>query len=54
MRSKKLAKVIEEGLLVAINAGTKVDGVSLSAKLGKATIGKASGLSLAAGSEFQL
>ena len=53
VRSKKLAKVSKKGILVAITAGTKVDGASLSAKLGKATIGKASGLSFAAGQTFQ-
>ncbi len=53
VRSKKLAKVIKKGLLVAITASTKVDGASLVAKFGKATIGKAAGLSLAAGQSFQ-
>ncbi len=41
VRSKKIAKVIKKGVLVAITASTKVDGASLVAKLGKATIGKA-------------
>ena len=54
MRSKKLSKVSKKGLLVAINASTKVDGVSLVAKLGKATIGKASGLSLASGQQVEV
>jgi plastocyanin len=52
VRSKKLAKVSKKGILVAINTTTKVDGASLVAKLGKATIGKADGLSLAAGQQF--
>ena len=34
-----------------INASTKVDGAALIAKLGKATIGKANGVSLAAGQQ---
>ena len=52
VRSKKLSKVSKKGILVAINTTTKVDGASLVAKLGKATIGKADGLSLAAGQQF--
>ncbi len=51
MRSKKLAKVSKKGILVAITATAKVDGASLVAKLGKTTIGKATGLSLAAGQQ---
>jgi hypothetical protein len=53
VRSKKLAKVSKKGILVAINASTKIDGASITAKLGKTTIGKAGGLSLAAGQTFQ-
>jgi hypothetical protein len=53
VRSKKLAKVSKKGILVAITASTKVDGASLTAKLGKSTIGKASGLSFAAGQSSQ-
>jgi plastocyanin len=53
VRSKKLAKVSKKGILVAVTASTKVDGASLTAKLGKTTIGKAGGLSLAAGQTFQ-
>jgi plastocyanin len=53
LRSKKISKVTKKGLLVAINASAKVDGVSLVAKLGKATIGKVDGLSLAAGQQFE-
>ncbi len=41
VRSKKLAKASKKGILVAITASAKVDGASLVAKLGKATIGKA-------------
>jgi plastocyanin len=52
VRSKKLAKVAKKGILVAITTNTKVDGASLVAKLGKATIGKVDGLSLAAGQQF--
>jgi hypothetical protein len=52
VRSKKLAKVRKKGLLVAITTSAKVDGASLVAKLGKTTIGQASGLSLAAGQQF--
>jgi plastocyanin len=52
LRSKKISKVAKKGVLVAINASAKVDGVSLTAKLGKTTIGKVDGLSLAAGQQF--
>jgi plastocyanin len=52
VRSKKLAKVTKKGILVAITSSAKVDGASLVAKLGKATIGQISGLSLAAGQQF--
>ncbi|MGA8219466.1 MAG: hypothetical protein WB771_12960 [Solirubrobacterales bacterium] len=54
VRSKKLAKVSKKGILVAITTSTKIDGVSLIAKLGKARIGKANGLSLAAGRQFDV
>jgi plastocyanin len=52
VRSKKLAKVSKKGVLVALTTSAKVDGASLVAKLGKATIGKIDGLSLAAGQQF--
>jgi plastocyanin len=52
VRSKKLSKVSKKGILVAITTTAKVDGASLVAKLGKVTIGKADGLSLAAGQQF--
>jgi plastocyanin len=52
VRSKKLAKVSKKGILVAITTTAKIDGASLVAKLGKATIGKVDGLSLAAGQQF--
>jgi len=52
VRSKKLAKVSKKGLLVAITTNTNVAGASLVAKLGKATIGKIDGLSLAAGEQL--
>ncbi len=53
VRSKKLAKVSKKGILVAVTASTTVDGASLTAKLGKTTIGKAGGLSFAAGQSSQ-
>jgi plastocyanin len=52
VRSKKLAKVSKKGVLVALTTSAKVDGASLVAKLGKATIGKLDGLSLGAGQQF--
>jgi plastocyanin len=53
VRSKKLSKVSKKGILVAVTASTKIDGASLTAKLGKVTIGKASGLTFAAGQTIQ-
>jgi plastocyanin len=52
VRSKKIAKASKKGILVAITSTAKVDGASLTAKLGKATIGKADGLSLSSGQQF--
>jgi plastocyanin len=53
LKSKSLAKAVKKGILVSIEASTKIDGVTLTAKLGKATIGKAN-VSLAAGSQADL
>jgi plastocyanin len=48
--SGKLSKVVKKGkLLVGVNASTNADGVSVEAKLGKLSLGKAQDLSLAAG-----
>jgi plastocyanin len=52
LRSKKISKVSKKGILVAITMTAKADGASLVAKLGKTTIGKLDGLSLAAGQQF--
>jgi plastocyanin len=54
LRTKKISKALKKGLLVAVNASTKVDGAELVAKLGKATIGRAAGLSFAAGQQAQV
>jgi plastocyanin len=48
LKSKSLSKAIKKGILVGVNASTKIDGATLTAKLGKTTIGKAT-VSLAAG-----
>jgi Copper binding proteins, plastocyanin/azurin family len=53
VRSKKIGKVSKKGIQVAITASTKIDGASLVAKLGGATLGKASGLSFASGQSVQ-
>jgi plastocyanin len=53
LKSKKLSKAVKKGLLVQVTTNTKIDDVSLTAKLGKATIGKAM-VSLAAGQQFDL
>jgi plastocyanin len=52
VRTKTISKALKKGLLVAIDMSAKTDGVSLLAKLGKATIGKASDISTAAGQQF--
>ena len=52
LRSKKIAKVTKQGLLVEIDTNTKIDGVSLAASLGKATLGRAADVSLASGQQF--
>lgn len=52
VRTKKLAQATKKGILVAITTPTKVDGASLTAKLGKRTIGTATGLAFFAGQQF--
>jgi hypothetical protein len=54
LRTTKISKALKKGLSVGINASTKIDGVGLVAKLGKATIGQANGLSLAAGQQVDV
>ena len=53
IRAKKIAKALKRGISVALNTSAKIDDVSLVAKLGKATIGRASDLSLAQGQVFE-
>jgi plastocyanin len=53
LKNRSLSKAIKKGILVSVNASTKVDGVTLTAKLGKATLGRAT-VSLAAGSQADL
>jgi plastocyanin len=50
LRTKTISKAITKGLLVSVNASTAVSGATLTAKLGKATIGKM-GTSLASGAQ---
>jgi plastocyanin len=50
--SRKLAKVATKGkLLIEVSAATRSDDVSVEAKLGKTSLGKAGGLNLAAGAK---
>ena len=50
--SKKISKVVKKGkLLVGVNMTAPVDGASLVASLGKATLGRANSLSLNAGQQ---
>lgn len=50
LKRKSLSKVVNRGILVAITTTARIDDAALVAKLGKATIGKAT-VSLAAGSQ---
>jgi plastocyanin len=45
-----VAKAIKKGVLVGVNANTKIDDATLTVKLGKTTVGKAT-VSLAAGAQ---
>src|SRR5262249_11549307 len=47
-KKTSVAKAIKKGIVVNVNANTKIDGVTLTAKLGSAAVGKAA-VSLAAG-----
>jgi hypothetical protein len=42
VRTKTISKALKKGLLVSVNASTAISGATLTAKLGKATIGKTS------------
>jgi plastocyanin len=50
LRTKTISKAVKKGLLVAVNATTQISGATLTAKLGKATLGKRT-TSLAAGAQ---
>jgi hypothetical protein len=50
VRTKTISKALKKGLLVSVNASTAVSGATLTAKLGKATIGK-TGASLTSGTQ---
>jgi plastocyanin len=50
LRTKTISKAIKKGLLVVVNATTQVSGATLTAKLGKATLGTTTA-SLAAGTQ---
>jgi plastocyanin len=54
LRTKTISKALKKGLLVAINASAKIDGVGLVAKLGKTAIGQSNGVSLAAGQQVDV
>jgi plastocyanin len=53
LKRKSLSKAVTKGVLVSVNASARIDDATLTAKLGKATIGKAT-VSLAAGSQAEL
>jgi plastocyanin len=54
VRTKTISKALKKGLLVAVNASASVAGAELVAKLGKTTIGKATGVSLAQGQQTKV
>lgn len=51
-RTKKISQATKKGILVAITTTAKVSDVSLTVKLGKATIGTATNLALFSGQQF--
>jgi plastocyanin len=53
LKRKSLAKSVKKGVLVSVNASARIDDATLTAKLGKVTIGKVT-VSLAAGSQAKL
>jgi plastocyanin len=54
VRTKTISKALKKGILVGVNTTAKDDGVSLTAKLGKTTIGQATRLSLTDGQQFEV
>jgi plastocyanin len=40
LKTKTISKAIKKGILVSVNANTQISGATLTAKLGKATLGK--------------
>jgi plastocyanin len=50
LKTKTISKALKKGLQVAVTASTQVNGATVTAKLGKATIGK-TGASLSAGAQ---
>lgn len=50
LRTKTISKALKKGLQVAVTASTQVNGATVTAKLGKATLGK-TGASLSAGAQ---
>jgi plastocyanin len=52
LTTRKLSKVLKNGLSVSINSSAKVTGVNLVAKLGKTTIGSSPNLAWFAGQQF--
>jgi plastocyanin len=50
LRTKTISKALKKGLQVAVTASTQVNGGTVTAKLGKATLGK-TGASLSAGAQ---
>jgi len=50
LRTKTISKALKKGLLISVSASTQISGATLTAKLGKSTIGKTT-TSLASGAQ---
>ena len=53
LTTRKISKVLKQGLSITINSTAKVTGVNLVAKLGKATIASKTNLAFFAGQQFE-
>jgi plastocyanin len=54
LQTKTISKALKKGLLVGINASSKVDNATITAKLGNATVGQAANVSFATGQQFNV